>query len=128
MNHGDSSDYVVALNLDDNTGTKASAKVILRYKNKTIHNIETKQITYKNIAPPNAWFSFTPVPGCSISINTNNNPIKLKTCDKCTEIEIVSGSNALKQVSNTPTISIKSDNKNKVEVEFTYVPIKKNVQ
>lgn len=116
--------YIAALNLEDNSGTKANAEIKLSYNNNILSAVEIQKITYKNIAPVRAWFSFAPVPNCSISINTNNNPIQLKTCDDCAIQKLVSDAGNPVLVQSATKISIKSDNRYEAVVEFSYVPVK----
>jgi len=113
--------YDVHLLLEDQVGTKANAILSINCKN--LSSIRTQKITYSNIAPANAWFSFSTIPNCSITMNTNNNPIQLKTCLDCEIQKIVSDVNTEISLQNTSSISIKSDNKFDAIVDFTYTPI-----
>lgn len=122
--NGQQINYEAAISLEDKTGTKAKTAAILHFENNTLKKIETTKITYINIAPVRAWFSFAPVPNCTITVNTNNNPIQLKTCDECAIQKMVSDSSQLIRLSNASKISIKSDNRYDGLVEFTYVPVK----
>ncbi len=121
-----SSNYLVSVNIEDMAGTKATAEINLHYNNSILNTMETTKITYSNIAPIYAWYSFKPIPNCAIFINTNNNPIKLKPCDSCTIMKMVSNKETLVTIVNASNISIKSDNKYDAIIEFTYVPIKNN--
>lgn len=114
--------YTVVLNLADGI-TRASAELNLSYNKIILNKIETTKITYSNIAPTNAWFSFVPLPNCSISINTNNNPIQLKTCDDCTITKILSTKEAEHEIANSEYIYIKSDTRYEASVDFTYLPL-----
>ena len=121
--NGQQTIYEAVLHLEDNTATKAKATIFLNYTNAVLTSVETAKITYVNIAPVRAWFSFAPVPDCSISVNTNNNPIQLKTCDSCAVRKLVSDNNNPLVIDNAQQISIKSDNKYDAQIEFTYVPL-----
>jgi hypothetical protein len=121
--NGQQTIYEAVLHLEDNTATKAKATIFLNYTNAVLTSVETAKITYVNIAPVRAWFSFAPVPNCSISVNTNNNPIQLKTCDSCAVRKLVSDNNNPVVIDNAEQISIKSDNKYDALIEFTYVPL-----
>ena len=121
--NGQQTIYEAVINLEDNTATKAKATIFLNYTNAVLTSVETAKITYVNIAPVRAWFSFAPVPNCSISVNTNNNPIQLKTCDSCAVRKLVSDNNNPLVIDNAQQISIKSDNKYDAQIEFTYVPL-----
>jgi hypothetical protein len=93
------SNYIIAVQLDDNAGTKAITELLLSYNKIILANVTTTKITYKNTAPTNAWFSFEPIANCRILVNTNNNPIQLKTCDNCEVQKInTNAENALKLV------------------------------
>ncbi|MBK9794630.1 MAG: hypothetical protein IPP60_16410 [Sphingobacteriales bacterium] len=122
--NGQQINYEATINLEDKTGTKAKTETILHFENNALQRIETTKITYINIAPVRAWFSFAPVPNCTITVNTNNNPIQLKTCDACAIQKMVSDSNNPVALTNASKISIKSDNRYDGLVEFTYVPVK----
>ena len=116
------SQYRIAVNLADGI-TKATAELNLSYNKIILNKIETTKITYTNIAPINAWFCFEPVPACSISVNTFNNPIQLKTCATCKPTSITSTDQSALSVENTEHIYIKSGNSKNESVEFTYTPI-----
>ena len=116
------SQYTIAVNLADGI-TKATAELNLSYNKIILNKIETVKITYTNVAPINAWFSFVPLANCSISINTNNNPIQLKTCDDCTISKIISTKDSMQTIANSEYIYIKSDTRYEAYVEFMYVPI-----
>lgn len=118
--------YNVAVNLEDKSKTKAVAELSMYYNKIILENIETSKITYNNIAPVNAWFSFAPIENCTISVNTNNNPIQLKFCKDCSITKMVSTKDAPQEIENTSTIFIRSDNKYDAIVEFSYAPIKLN--
>ncbi len=118
------SNYVVTVQLDDNAGTKAITELKLSYNKIILDNITTNKITYKNTAPTNAWFSFEPILNCSILVNTNNNPIQLKTCENCPIQKInTTAENALKLATQPTTIFISSDTKYEAEIDFTYIPL-----
>jgi len=125
-NQEDAHQYSVSIDLDDNSNTKATAELDLSYNKIILDKVETTKIIYKNIAPVNAWFSFEPISNCTISINTNNNPIQLKFCDDCSITKIVSTANSPQQIESAYNIYIKSDNKYEAVVEFSYVPIHTN--
>jgi len=125
-NQEDAHQYSVSVDLDDNSNTKATAELDLSYNKIILDKVETTKIIYKNIAPVNAWFSFEPIANCTISINTNNNPIQLKFCDDCSITKIVSTANSPQQIESASNIYIKSDNKYEAVVEFSYVPIHTN--
>lgn len=117
--------YIVEVSLDDHAGTKATAELQLAYDKIILANVITNKITYKNTAPVNAWFSFEPIENCSIIVNTNNNPIQLKTCENCQLQKINTNvETAQKLETQPPTIFISSDTKYEAEVDFTYIPIK----
>ncbi len=118
--------YNIQVNLEENTNTKALVELSLQYNKDVLNQIKTNKITYSNIAPVNAWFSFAPVPNCSITINTNNNPIQLKTCDNCTVSKMVCDSETPVNIDNATEIYIKSDNRYSAIVEFTYTPVNMN--
>ncbi|HUM50356.1 MAG TPA: hypothetical protein PK431_01025 [Chitinophagales bacterium] len=119
------SNYIIAVQLDDNAGTKAITELLLSYNKIILANVTTTKITYKNTAPTNAWFSFEPIANCRILVNTNNNPIQLKTCDNCEVQKInTNAENALKLVTQPTKIFISSDTKSDAEVDFTYIPTK----
>ena len=118
------SNYVVTVQLDDNAGTKAITELKLSYNKIILANVTTNKITYKNTAPTNAWFSFEPILNCSILVNTNNNPIQLKTCENCPIQKInTTAENALKLATQPTTIFISSDTKYEAEIDFTYIPL-----
>ena len=119
------SSYIVEVNLDDNAGTKAMAELALLYNKIILSNVTTNKITYKNTAPTNAWFSFEPIANCNIFVNTNNNPIQLKTCDNCDVQKInTNAENALQLATHPTTIYISSDTKYAAEIDFIYIPFK----
>ena len=118
------SNYVATVQLDDNSGTKAITELKLSYNKIILANVTTNKITYKNTAPTNAWFSFEPILNCSILVNTNNNPIQLKTCENCPIQKInTTAENALKLATQPTTIFISSDTKYEAEIDFTYIPL-----
>ena len=118
------SNYTVTVQLDDNAGTKAITELKLSYNKIILANVTTNKITYKNIAPTNAWFSFEPIANCRILVNTNNNPIQLKTCDNCEVQKInTNAENALQLATQPTTIYISSDTKYAAEVDFIYIPL-----
>ncbi|MFN8263137.1 MAG: hypothetical protein U0T07_06415 [Chitinophagales bacterium] len=116
--------YIADIHLEDKIGTKAIANIDLAYQNSSLQKLITNKITYVNIAPKNAWFSFAPFPNCDISINTNNNPIQLKSCAQCNISKLVSDINKPIIIAYSETIFIKSDNQHEGIVEFTYLPKK----
>lgn len=117
--------YVVELNLDDNAGTKAVAELDVSYTNNTIDKATTNKISYKNTAPVNAWFSFAPLKNCTILVNTNGNPIKLKGCQNCPSVSLNTSAEQPEKLINHPeTIFIQSGSATETTVDFTYVPIK----
>ncbi len=117
--------YVVELNLDDNAGTKAAAELDVSYMNNIIDKTTTNKISYKNTAPVNAWFSFAPLKNCTILVNTNGNPIKLKGCQNCPSVSLNTSAEQPEKLINHPeTIFIQSGSATEAEVDFTYVPIK----
>ena len=117
--------YVVELNLDDNAGTKAVAELDVSYTNNTIDKATTNKISYKNTAPVNAWFSFAPLKNCTILVNTNGNPIKLKGCQNCPSVSLNTNAEQPEKLINHPeTIFIQSGSATETTVDFTYVPIK----
>lgn len=117
--------YVVELNLDDNAGTKAAAELDVSYTNNTIDKATTNKISYKNTAPVNAWFSFAPLKNCTILVNTNGNPIKLKGCQNCPSVSLNTSAEQPEKLINHPeTIFIQSGSATETTVDFTYVPVK----
>lgn len=60
--NGQQTVYETVLHLEDNTTTKAKATIFINYTNAVLTSVETAKITYVNIAPVRAWFSFAPVP------------------------------------------------------------------
>jgi hypothetical protein len=117
--------YVVELNLDDNAGTKAAAELEVTYNNNTIDKATTNKISYKNTAPVNAWFSFAPLKNCTILVNTNGNPIKLKGCQNCASVSLNTSADQPEKLINHPeTIFIQSGSTTETTVDFTYVPTK----
>jgi len=117
--------YVVELNLDDNAGTKAAAELDVSYINNIIDKTTTNKISYKNTAPVNAWFSFAPLKNCTILVNTNGNPIKLKGCQNCPSVSLNTSAEQPEKLINHPeTIFIQSGSATETTVDFTYVPIK----
>lgn len=113
---------VASLTLEDN-GVKSNAEVTLNYMDSTLLNVITNKITFKNTATPNSWFIFTPVTGCTIFVNTNDNPIQLKTCENCTVIKMNTNSSTAQKLPNHPeSIFITSDTKYEAIVDFTYIP------
>lgn len=117
--------YIVKLNLDDNAGTKAVAELDISYYNNHIDKATTNRISYKNTAPANAWFSFAPLKNCTILVNTNGNPVKLKGCQNCASVSMNTSAEHPEELINHPeTIFIQSENGTETVVDFTYIPVK----
>ena len=115
---------IASLSLEKNA-VKSNAEVTIHYNDTTLISVTTNKITYKNIATPNSWFTFTPVAGCAIYVNTNNNPIQLKTCENCSVIKINTNTETVQKLTNHPeTIYITSDTNFDAVVDFTYIPEK----
>lgn len=112
--------YDAVVHLEDKEGTKSTA--IIEIITHNLENFTTKKITYSNIAPVNAWFSFSTIPNCSIQINTHNNPIQLKTCMDCPVKKFVSNETNEIPLEYATNFSIKSDNKYDAIVDFSYTP------
>lgn len=112
------------LSLSKNNIT-SKAEVTIPYIDTVATNVITNKITYQNTAPTVSWFNFTPVQNCDIYINTNNNPIQLKTCENCTVLKLNTNNETLyKLVINPASIFISSDNKFDAIVDFIYIPKK----
>lgn len=118
--------YKVDIQLEDKSKTKAHAELLIMLSDST-QNISTSNITYSNIAPKNAWFGFAPIPNCTISINTNNNPILLKKCATCPTQAINSNAETPTNIDTSESLFIKSTNQYDASVDFTYVPIQQNL-
>lgn len=102
---------------------KSKAEVSIFYTDTVATNVKTNKITYQNTAPAMSWFNFTPVQNCDIFINTNNNPIQLKTCENCELLKLNTNNETLhKLVINPAGIFISSDNKFDAIVDFIYIP------
>lgn len=120
INKLSATNYDAEVHLEDKDGTKSTA--MIRINTIDLENITTKKITYSNIAPVNAWFSFSTIPNCTIQINTHNNPIQLKTCMDCPIKKYVCNETNEIQLEYATNFSIKSDNKYDAIVDFSYTP------
>jgi hypothetical protein len=102
---------------------KSKAEVTVYYADTVAINITTNKITYQNTAPAMSWFNFTPVSNCDVFINTNENPVQLKTCENCEVIKLNTNTKTIhKLVTNPISIFISSDNKFDAVVDFIYIP------
>ncbi len=102
---------------------KSKAEVTIVYIDTIPSGFITNEITYQNTAPAKSWFNFSPVPNSAIIINTNNNPIQLKTCETCDVVKLNTNNDTTYRISTDPTtIFITSDNKFDAVVDFIYVP------
>lgn len=60
---------------------------------------------------------------CDVFINTNENPVQLKTCENCEVIKLNTNTKTIhKLVTNPISIFISSDNKFDAVVDFIYIP------
>jgi hypothetical protein len=114
--------YIVSINLEKNS-IKSTAELSITCSNDAIVDVKTNQITFPNVAPANSWFNFTPLPNSIIHINTNRNPISIKSCENCSPIMVNSSAqNQFTLDDFSQIVSITSETNADVVVYFTYIP------